>query len=51
MELEAEVVHLTEERNREHAKVKAGAKMAGLFKAVTAEMDRGSSPSRPSRRL
>ena len=42
MELEAEVVHLTEERNRERAKVKAGAKIAGLFKAITKEMDSGS---------
>ena len=39
MELEAEVVHLTEERNRERTKVKAGAKLAGLFKAITKEMD------------
>ena len=34
LELEAEVVHLTEERNRERQKVKAGAKIAGLFKAI-----------------
>src|SRR5208337_2296464 len=39
MELEAEIVHLTEERNREKAKVKAGAKIAGLFKAITKEME------------
>ena len=39
MELEAEIVHLTDERNRERQKVKAGAKIAGLFKAVTAEME------------
>ncbi len=38
MELEAEIVHLTEERNREKLKVKAGAKIAGLFKAITEEM-------------
>ena len=44
LELEAEVVHLTEERNRERAKVKAGAKIAGLFKAVTAEMDQRVTP-------
>ena len=44
LELEAEVVHLTEERNRERAKVKAGAKIAGLFKAVTAEMDQRVKP-------
>lgn len=40
LELEAEVVHLTEERNREKARAKAGAKTAGLFKAMVAEMDR-----------
>jgi len=39
LELEAEIVHLTDERNRERQKVKAGAKIAGLFKAVTAEME------------
>ncbi len=39
LELEAEVVHLTEERNRERTKVKAGAKVAGLFKAISKEMD------------
>jgi hypothetical protein len=44
LELEAEVVHLTEERNRERQKVKAGAKIAGLFKAVVAEMDQRIKP-------
>ena len=39
LELEAEIVHLTEERNRERSKVKAGAKIAGLFKAITTEME------------
>lgn len=39
MELEAEIVHLTEERNRERRKVKAGAKIAGLFRAITSEME------------
>ena len=39
MELESEVVHLTAERDRERQKVKAGAKTAGLFKAVVAEME------------
>jgi hypothetical protein len=39
LELEAEIVHLTDERNRERQKVKAGAKIAGLYKAVAAEMD------------
>ena len=32
MELEAEIVHLTDERNRERQKVKAGAKIAGLIR-------------------
>lgn len=40
LELEAEIVHLTDERNREKAKVKAGAKTAGLFMAMVAEMDK-----------
>jgi len=44
LELEAEVVHLTEERNREKLKVKAGAKIAGLFKAITKEMDQRIKP-------
>ena len=44
MELEAEVVHLTEERNRERQKVKAGAKSAGLFKAIVAEMEQRVKP-------
>ena len=39
MELEAKVLHLTNERNREHAKVKANAKVDGLFKAVVKEID------------
>lgn len=39
MELEAEVVHLTEERNREKARVKAGAKTQGLFNALVKEME------------
>jgi len=47
LELEAEVVHLTEERNRERLKVKAGAKITGLFKAVTAEMDNRVKPLEP----
>jgi hypothetical protein len=45
--LEAEVVHLTEERNRERQKVKAGAKIAGLFKAVVAEMETRIKPFAP----
>ncbi len=40
LELEAEVVHLTEERNRERARSKASAKTQGLFRAIVAEMDR-----------
>jgi len=44
LELEAEVVHLTEERNRERQRVKAGAKIAGLFKAVVAEMEQRIKP-------
>ncbi len=39
LELEAEVVHLTDERNRERAKVKAGAKVTGLFNAIAEEMN------------
>ena len=44
LELEAEIVHLTDERNRERQKVKAGAKIAGLFKAVVAEMEQRIKP-------
>lgn len=44
LELEAEIVHLTEERNRERLKVKAGAKIAGLFKAITEEMEQRIKP-------
>ena len=39
MELEADMVHLQEELAQEKRRVKAGAKIAGLFKAVTREMD------------
>jgi hypothetical protein len=39
MELESDIIHLTEERNREKAKVKAGAKVAGLFRAIVKEME------------
>ena len=38
LELEAEVIHLTEERNRERAKSKASAKTQGLFRAISLEM-------------
>ena len=44
LELEAEIVHLTDERNRERQRVKAGAKIAGLFKAITAEMEQRVKP-------
>ncbi len=44
LELEAEVIHLTEERNRERIKSKAGAKTQGLFRAITAEMDQRIKP-------
>ena len=44
LELEAEVLHLTDERNRERQKVKAGAKVGGLFKAVVAEMEQRIKP-------
>jgi len=44
MELEAEVIHLTEERNRERQKVKASAKSAGLFKAIVGEMEQRVTP-------
>jgi len=38
LELEAEVIHLTDERNRERMKNKASAKTQGLFRAITLEM-------------
>ena len=44
LELEADVVHLTEERNREKAKFKASAKTAGLFKAIVKEMEKRVAP-------
>jgi len=40
LELEAEIVHPTDERNRATAKGKANAKTAGLFKAMVAEMEK-----------
>jgi hypothetical protein len=39
MDLEADIVHLQEELTQEKRRVKAGAKIAGLFKAVVREMD------------
>ena len=44
LELESEIVHLTDERNRERQKVKAGAKIAGLFKAIVSEMEQRIKP-------
>ena len=44
LELEAEVIHLTEERNRERVKAKASAKTEGLFRAITIEMDQRIKP-------
>jgi len=44
LELEAEIIHLTEERNRERAKSKASAKTQGLFRAITAEMEQRIKP-------
>ena len=40
MELEADVIHLREERNHARQQVKAASKTRGLFEAMTAEMDR-----------
>lgn len=39
IDLEAEVVHLTEELQLERRKVRAGAKTTGLFKAIVREME------------
>lgn len=39
LELEADIIHLTEEKNRLNSKVKASAKVNGLFKAVIKEME------------
>ncbi len=47
MELEAEIVHLTEERDIERRRVKAGAKTAGLFKAIVNEMETRTTPFVP----
>lgn len=44
LELEAEVIHLTEERNRERAKSKASAKTQGLFRAIAVEMNQRIKP-------
>jgi len=47
LELEAEVHHLTDERNRERRKVKAGAKIEGLFKAMGSVLDDRIIPIKP----
>jgi hypothetical protein len=39
LELEEEIVHLREERDRANAKVKVSAKLGGLFKAIVREME------------
>lgn len=38
LELEAEIIHLTDERNRERVKSKANAKLQGIFTAIRDEM-------------
>jgi len=45
MELEADIVHLQDELTQERRRVRAGAKLAGLFKAVVQEMDQRIRPS------
>ena len=47
LELEAEVHHLTDERNRERRKVKAGAKIEGLFKAMGGVLEDRIVPIKP----
>jgi len=47
MELEAEIIHLHDELKREQRRVKAGAKTAGLFKAIVREMDDRVKPIHP----
>ena len=46
LELESELVHVTDERNRERAKYKASAKSVGLFRAVVKEMENRVTPFR-----
>jgi hypothetical protein len=46
-ELESEVVHLREERDRERARVKAGAKTEGLFRAMAAVLTENVAPVTP----
>jgi hypothetical protein len=47
LELESEVLHLTEERNTERKRVKASAKSEGLFRAIVDEMDKRIVPLKP----
>ena len=47
LELEAEVVHLTEERNRERQRAKNNAKAEGLFKAMADELTEKIIPVKP----
>jgi transposase len=47
LELEAEVVVLTEERNRERAKSKANAKIQGLFRAMVGVLNEKIVPVKP----
>lgn len=44
LELEADLLHVTDERNRERAKNKIAAKTTGLFKAVVKEMEQRVKP-------
>ena len=46
LELESELVHVTDERNREKAKNKASAKTAGLFRAIAKEAEQRIIPFR-----
>lgn len=46
LELESELIHLKDERNRVQAKYKASAKTTGLFKSIIREMDARVKPFR-----
>ena len=46
-ELEAEVLHLTEERNRERQRAKANSKAAGIFKAMAGVLTDKIAPIKP----
>lgn len=50
-ELEAEVIHLTEERNRERQRAKSNAKTEGLFKAMASELTDQVIPIKPLPRV